>query len=158
MTSTRRQKAKTRKSREMDMMSDFESMDIMIGNGESNPIEWELSSAIEESSVLGDVESNMFSTNEFRQTSYENNVPRQNEPRDYMESFSNGFHLRLSQEMDFMMAMMHSQINRAISSTISERIIPEIKNIIVRCLRQGIGTLRPVRPQIVRRIGKTILG
>ena len=34
--------------------------------------------------------------------------------------------MRLSQEMD---AMMHSQIIRAISSTISERVIPVIQNI-----------------------------
>ena len=35
----------------------------------------------------------------------------------------------LSQEMDSIMAMMHSQINRAISSASFDRVIPEIKNI-----------------------------
>ena len=64
------------------MMSDFENMDVMIGNGESNTIERELASAIEESLILVDVESNMFPRNEFRETSDENNVPGQNEPRD----------------------------------------------------------------------------
>ena len=49
--------------------------------------------------------------------------------RDYMETFSNQFNLRLSQEMDSMIAMMQSQINRGISSAITDRIIPEIKNI-----------------------------
>ena len=44
-------------------------------------------------------------------------------------TFSNKFNLRLSQEMDSMMAMMHSQINRAISSAISDRVFPETKNI-----------------------------
>ena len=76
MPSTRRQKETTRKSRERDIMSDFGNMDVMIANGESNPIERELASAIEESSVLGDVESSMYSRNEFRETSYENNAPR----------------------------------------------------------------------------------
>ena len=33
MPSTRHQKAKTRKSREMDMLSDIENMDVMLGNG-----------------------------------------------------------------------------------------------------------------------------
>ena len=34
-----------------------------------------------------------------------------------------------SQEMDSMMSMMHSQINRAITTAIAERVIPEIQNI-----------------------------
>ena len=46
-----------------------------------------------------------------------------------MGTFSNEFNLRLSQEVDTLMAMMHSQINRAISSDISDRVIPEIKNV-----------------------------
>ena len=37
--------------------------------------------------------------------------------------------MKLSQELDVMMSMMHSQINRAISSAISKRVIPEIRNI-----------------------------
>ena len=60
MPSTRSQKAKARKSREMDMMSDFDNMDVMIGNENINPIERELSNAIEKSSVLVDIESNTF--------------------------------------------------------------------------------------------------
>ena len=39
MPSTRKQKAKARKSREMDMMSEFENLDVMLGSGNSNPIE-----------------------------------------------------------------------------------------------------------------------
>ena len=59
MPSTRRQKAKARKSREMDILSDIENMDVMLGNGDSNPIEKDLADAIEQSSVQGDIESNM---------------------------------------------------------------------------------------------------
>ena len=58
MPSTRRQKAKARKSREMDMLSDIENMDVMLGNGSNNPIERELVDAIEQSSVQGDIEAN----------------------------------------------------------------------------------------------------
>ena len=54
MPSTRRQKAKARKSREMDMMSDIDNLDVMLGNGSENPIERELADAIEQSSVQGD--------------------------------------------------------------------------------------------------------
>ena len=54
---------------------------------------------------------------------------RQNEVRQSFETFSNEFNLRLSQEMDSMMSMMHNQINRAITTAINERVIPEIQNI-----------------------------
>ena len=42
MPSTRKQKAKARKSREMDMMSYFDNLDVMLGNDNNNPIEREL--------------------------------------------------------------------------------------------------------------------
>ena len=50
--------------------------------------------------------------------------------RQSFETFTNEFNLRLSQEMDSMMSMVHNQINRAISTAISERVIPEIQNIV----------------------------
>ena len=67
----------------------------------------------------------MYPRNEFRESSCENSGTRQNEARDNKETFSNEFNLRLFQEIDSMMAMMHSQINRAISSAISDRVISD---------------------------------
>ena len=55
---------------------------------------------------------------------------RRNEVRQSFETFTNEFNLRLSQELDSMMSMVHNQINRAISTAISERVIPEIQNIV----------------------------
>ena len=46
MPSTRRQKAKSRKSRELDMLSDYGNMDVMLGGRSSNSIERELDSLI----------------------------------------------------------------------------------------------------------------
>ena len=60
---------------------------------------------------------------------HENDLLRQNEVRQSFETFSNEFNLRLSQEMDSVMSMMHSQINRAITTAKAERVIPEIRNI-----------------------------
>ena len=40
-----------------------------------------------------------------------------------MQKFPNEINMRLAQEMDAMMSMMNSQVNRAISSTISERVL-----------------------------------
>ena len=61
---------------------------------------------------------------------HENDLLRQNEVRQSFETFSNELNFRLSQEMDSMKPMMHSQINRAIRAAITERrVIPEIQNI-----------------------------
>ena len=130
MPSTRRQKAKARKSKEMDILSDIENMDVMLGNGDNNPIERDLADDIEQSSMQGDIESSEQLGNQYNNFTYENSLPRQSDVRQSFEMFSNEFNLRLSQEMDSMMSMMHSQINRAISNAISERVIPEIQNIV----------------------------
>ena len=60
MPSTRRQKAKARKFREMDMMSDFDNLDVMLGNDNNNPIGRELADAIEQSSVHEDVNTDTY--------------------------------------------------------------------------------------------------
>ena len=129
MPSTRKQKAKARKSREMYMMSDFENLDVMLGNGNNNPIERELADAIDQSSAHGDADTNVYQGSEYRDYLHENDLLRQNEVRQSYETFSNEFNLRLSQEMDSMMSMMHSQMNWAITAAIAERVIPEIQNI-----------------------------
>ena len=74
MPSTRRQKAKARKSREMDMMSDIDNLDVMLGSGNENPIERELADAIEQPSVQDD-----YGANEYQENIYRNFV-RENEP------------------------------------------------------------------------------
>ena len=112
------------------MMSDLDSLDVMLGNGNDNPIERELADAIEQSSVQGDTEHNMHQRSDYRDFAYENDSSRQNDVRQSFEAFSNEFNLRLSQEMDSMMSMVHDQINKAISTAISERVIPEIQNIV----------------------------
>ena len=130
MPSTRRQKAKARKSREMDMMSDLDSLDVMLGNANNNPIEREFADAIEQSSVQDDIQDNMHQRSDCRDFTYENDLSRQKDVRQPFETFSNEFILRLSQEMGSMMTIVHNQINRAISTAISERVITEIQNIV----------------------------
>ena len=46
MPSTGKQKAKARKSRKLDMLSDYGNMDVMLGNGNSNSLKRELGSLI----------------------------------------------------------------------------------------------------------------
>ena len=98
MPSTRRQKAKARRSREMDMMSDFDNLDVMVGNDNNiNPIGVRV---IEESSVQYDTESNLpaiedFSQeNEFRNQNYGSNIPRHEGILETLETFTNEVNLR----------------------------------------------------------------
>ena len=114
----------------MDLMSDLDNLDPMLGNGNNNPIERELTSAIVECSVQGDVEDDIHQRSDYRDFPYENDPLKQNDVRQSFETFSNDFNLRLSQEMDSMMSMVHNQINIAISTAISERVIPETRNIV----------------------------
>ena len=130
MPSTRRQKAKARKSREMDMMSDLDNLDVILGSGNDNPIERQLADAIEQSLVQGDIEDSIHQRSDYKDFAHENDPIRQNDVRQSFEAFSNEFNLRLSQEMYSMMSIVHKQINRAISTVISERVIPEILNIV----------------------------
>ena len=119
------------------MMSDFDNLDVMLGNENNNPIELadannpivrELADAIEQSSAHEDGGRMMYHRDDYRAFAYEKDSLRQNDVRQSFEAFSNEFNLMLSQEMDLMMSMMHSQINRAISTAIAERVIPEIQN------------------------------
>ena len=111
------------------MMSDMDNLDVMLGNGDSNPTERELADAIEQSSVQGDIETNMHQRDDYRDFTCENDSDKQNDIRQSFETFTIEPNFRLSQEMDSMMSMMHNQINRAISTAIAEKVIPEIQNI-----------------------------
>ena len=103
----------------------------MVGSDNINPIEREIVSAIEESSVRKHTESNLPARedvpqeNKFRNQNYGNNIPRHDGILESLD-FTNEVNLRLSQEMDSIMSMVHAQINRAISSARSYRVIPEI--------------------------------
>ena len=105
MPSTRRQKAKVRRSREMDMRSDFENMDVLLGYENVNPIERELANTINGSIRNNGVESdshfrgNSSNENEIKDFSHENTIRRQDGIFESIEKFSQQINMRLSQEM-----------------------------------------------------------
>ena len=87
---------------------------VMLGNGKSNPIERELTDAIEQSSVQGDVESNTHLGDQYASLTYENNSPGKmmidNSLRPFQMSLTSDYLKRWTQEM--------------------EKVIPEIQNIV----------------------------
>ena len=135
MPSTRKQKAKARKSRELDMVSDYGNLDVMLGEGNSNPIERKLDSLINVPERQQDFQSfpnreNSSQENEIRDIDSRNEPVRESRLVEPMNMLSGEMNARMSREMEAMMDLMQSQISRAISSAISERIIPEIQNMV----------------------------
>ena len=84
---------------------------------------------IQSNSPLRDFEGNEYQRNNYSFVQ-ENEPMRHNEVRQSFETFTNEFNFRSSQKMDSIMSMVHNQISRAISTAISERVIPEIQNIV----------------------------
>ena len=115
----------------MDITSDFENMDVLLGNENANPIERELTDTINGSLSKNDlrtdphIRTNPSGENENRNFSHGGQPFRQDRILESMQTLSNEINMRLSQEKDAMLSMMHSQINGAIS----EGVIPEIENI-----------------------------
>ena len=135
MPSTRRQKAKARKSRELEMLSDYGNMDVMLGDGNSNSIERDLDSLINAPDGRRDYRSfpnreNSSQENEIRDIDSRNEPVRESRLIESINTLSGEINARMSREMEAMMDLMQSQITRAISSAISERIIPEIQNMV----------------------------
>ena len=157
MPSTRKQKAKARRSRKMDMMSDFEKMDVLVGNGIANAIARDISNVMGNSENQCDAESNLQSReknsheNDFGHFVHENLIPRQDKFQETMETFTSEFNMRLSQEMDSKMSMAHSQRSRAINTAIAERVITEIQNMVSSRPSLGNrgteGSLSPFSPE-----------
>ena len=135
MPSTRRQKAKARKSRELDMLSDYDNMDVMLGDGNSNSIERELDSLINVPDGRRDYRSfpnreNSSQENEIRDINNQNEPVREERLIVSINTLSGEMNARMSREMETMMDFMQNQISRAINCAISERIIPEIQNMV----------------------------
>ena len=89
----------------MGLMSDFEKMDVLLGNENTNPIERELSDVIGNSENRCDVESdsqfrgNHPQENDFGQNCHKGTIPRQDRFQETMETFTSEFNMRRSQEM-----------------------------------------------------------
>ena len=148
MPTTRKQK-KARKSRGLEMLSDVENLDIMLGENHFGTQERE-----------GSLNSNLprrsrsFASNESENEdgnggrSKRNIDSRMNAECDRnsvtgdfsaeINRLSSELNSRISREMDEMMNSVSVQIQRAISDAISTQVLPQIQNVIMA--RPGHGT------------------
>ena len=141
MPTTRKQK-KTRKSRGLEVLSDIENLDIMLGGDRYNGTERERS--LESNSVRrreSITSNNLDNEGESLFSNCRNDEPRtsadfgQNsaEANSLAEinRLSSELNSRISREMDEMMSNVDTLIQRAINEAISSQILPQIQNVIM---------------------------
>ena len=118
MPSTRKQKAKARKSRALDMSSDYGKIDVMLGDGHSNSIERELDSPINVPERRQDFQSfpnreNSSQENAIRDISNRNESAREERPMESLNMLSQiagEMNARMSREMETMMDFRQTRL------------------------------------------------
>ena len=141
MPTTRKQK-KARKSRGLDMLSDIENLDIMLGENHFGRNEGNESvnsnQAGRPESLFGD---EFEGENENGYPNPRNNGPSPNTELGHnstrecssveINRLSSELNSRISREMDEMMNSVSVQIQRAINEAISSQILPQIQNAVM---------------------------
>ena len=150
MPTTRKQK-KARKSRGLEILSDIENLDIMLGGDRYNGTERERSL---DSNSVGRRESIMSNNLDNEGESLFSNC-RNDEPRTSADlgqnsaeanslaeinRLSSELNSRISREMDEMMNNVGTQIQRAINEAINSQVLPQIQNVMMA--RSGRETRR----------------
>ena len=141
MPTTRKQK-KARKSRGLEMLSDIENLDIMLGENHFNTREKEGSlnsnmlrrsrSFVSNESINGEeeIERNQRNVNSGTNAECDQNSVTGNSSAE-INKLSSELNSRISRGMDEMMNSVSVQIQRAISNAISTQVLPQIQNAIM---------------------------
>ena len=130
MPSTRKQKAKERRSRQFDMLSDVENVDIMLRSysrddeenlASKNEVNLDSGSSRpqQNSNVIGEVFRSLLNTN-----SRENSETTIETTRMISEDISN----QMSRKLNEIINSLKSQIQEAINNVMTERVLPSIQN------------------------------
>ena len=141
MPTTRKQK-KARKSRRLEMLSDIENLDIMLGENHFNARERgdRLNSNLprrsrsfasnESENEDGNIGRNLRNVNSRTNTECDRNSVTGNSSAE-INRLSSELNSRISREMDEMMNSVSVQIQRAISDAINTQVLPQIQNVIM---------------------------
>ena len=132
MPSTRKQKAKEKRSRQSDVMSDIENLDVMLGNYANSDIrDREVVDQIEidpESSRrhqgIGQEESN------YRSLLNTNLSENSEITVETSRAISSEISSQMSRKLEEMKSDLNSHILEVINSAIDEKILPSIENVI----------------------------
>ena len=133
MPSTRRQKAKEKRLRQSDIMSDIENLDVMLGNYPN--------SEIRDQNTVGQIEIDPessrrqpgFSHEESNYRSLLNtNLSENSEITvETSRAISSEISSQMSRKLEEMKSDLNSHIMEVINSAIDEKILPSIENVIV---------------------------
>ena len=141
MSTTRKQK-KARKSRGLEMLSDIENLDIMLGQNHFNTREREGSlnsnllrrsrsfASNESENEDGNIGRNQRNINSRTNTECDRNSVTGNSGAE-INRLSSEINSRIPREMDEMMNSVSVHIQRAISDAISTQVLPQIQNVIM---------------------------
>ena len=169
MPTTRKQK-KARKSRGLEMLSDIENLDIMLGENHFNTRKREGSlnsnmprrsrSFVSNESVNGeeDIERNQRNVNSGTNANCDQNSVTGNSSAE-INRLSSELNSRISREMDEMMNSVSVQIQRAISNARSTQVLPQIRNAIMA--GSGPGTRKgwdvpSERPELIPEVQRNL--
>ena len=169
MPTTRTQK-KARKSRGLEILSDIENLDFMLGENHFNETERDESldstSVRRRDSVMSiflENEGGSSYSNHMNSNARTNAVNGQNSTdvssQAEINKLSSELNSRISREMDEMMNSVSVQIQRAINDAISNQVLPQIQNVILagsgRVTRKGwdVSAERPeINPEVQRKL------
>ena len=134
MPSTRKQKAKERRSRQSDLMSDIENLDVMLGSYQRDDCEIPNGNDEGESDPrsIGREESSNQNKNDYR--SYLNANPSENSclTVETSRTISSEISAQMSRKFEEMQSSLNSQILDVINTAIETRVLPSIKNAVSR--------------------------
>ena len=131
MPSTRKQKAREKRSRQSDVMSDLENVDIMLGNYSRN----ELDSQLGERETELNLESNGLQTanpisEDFRSLINTNSRENSEITIETARLINNEITSQVTRKLDEIISDLNTQISEVINSAISEKVLPSIQNVL----------------------------
>ena len=129
MPSTREQKAKEKRSRQLDVMSDLESMNVMLGNYSGNHSDEELNENIEVDSRSNGTRADMVrNCEDFRTLLNSEDRIRNDIPIETTRFITDEITQQMSRKLDELERNLNTQITESINSAIHDSILTSIQN------------------------------
>ena len=129
MLSTRKRKAKEKRSRQSDLMSDLENMNVMLGNYSENHSDEELNENIEVDSRSNGTRTDMVrNCEDFRTLLTSEDRIRSEIPVETTRVSADEIAQQMSRKIDELKRDLNTQITDSIKSVIHDSILPSIQN------------------------------
>ena len=129
MPSTRKQKAREKRSRQSDVMSDLENMNVMLGNYQENQSDVDLNENVEMDSRSNGTRTDMVrNCEDFRTLLTSEDRNRCEIPTEANRLITEEIACQMNRKMDELRRNLDTQITESINSAIHDSILPSIQN------------------------------